>query len=86
MNVPGSLYFSAVAVYSCQLFLSIGIAFSGLVTGAGRFPDASALLSFTAGRYGFMPEEEMRPTALSFVGYNCDEEEVLTGLKDCLVP
>jgi len=53
--------------------------------GWGRFPDSCAVINFTAGRYSITPWDEPRKTALSMVGYNCDETEILRGLKGCLI-
>ena len=53
--------------------------------GWARFPDFYAVIDFTAGRYRIAPWEEPKKTALAMVGYNCDEDEILEGLKACLV-
>jgi G3E family GTPase len=53
--------------------------------GWARFPDFYAVINFTAGRYSIAPWEEPKKTALAMVGYNCDEEEILEGLKACLI-
>ncbi|MFQ5484708.1 MAG: CobW family GTP-binding protein [Desulfobacterales bacterium] len=50
-----------------------------------RFADADALLSFTAGHYSLMPANEVKKTALAFVGYNCNENEILNALTACLI-
>jgi G3E family GTPase len=50
-----------------------------------RFPDASVLLDFAAGRYRMTPSEGRERTALDFVGRNCNEAEILSGLKACLI-
>lgn len=50
-----------------------------------RFPDNSALLDFTGGRYQIVPAGSSRPNALSFVGRNCDENEILHALEECLI-
>jgi len=50
-----------------------------------RFPDSYALLNFTAGHYSFTPRNEPKKTALAFVGYNCNEIEILDALKACLI-
>jgi G3E family GTPase len=52
--------------------------------GWARFPDSYALINFTAGRYSIAPWDEPRKTALAMVGYNCNETEILDGLKGCL--
>jgi G3E family GTPase len=53
--------------------------------GWARFPDFYAVINFTAGRYGIAPWDEPQKTALAMVGYNCDEIEILNGLKGCLI-
>jgi G3E family GTPase len=50
-----------------------------------RFPDSYALINFTAGRYSIAPWEEPKKTALAMVGYNCNENDILNGLKGCLI-
>lgn len=50
-----------------------------------RFPDASAFLDFTGGRYRIEPIANSRTTALTFVGLNCNQAEILRALKDCLI-
>lgn len=50
-----------------------------------RFPDDSAFLDFTGGRYRFEPVDGLRATALAFVGRNCNEAEILSALGDCLI-
>ena len=50
-----------------------------------RFPDASVMLDFTAGRYRMAPSDDHRNTALTFIGRNCDSTEILSALKSCLV-
>ena len=50
-----------------------------------RFPDSYALLNFTAGHYGFTPWNEPKNNALAFVGYNCNETEIIEALKACLI-
>jgi G3E family GTPase len=50
-----------------------------------RFPDASAYLDFTGGRYRFEPIKNPRATALVFVGLNCSDEEILSALNKCLI-
>ena len=53
--------------------------------GWARFPDLYAVINFTAGRYSIAPWEEPKKTALAMVGYNCNETEILDGLKGCLI-
>ena len=53
--------------------------------GWARFSDFDAVINFTAGRYSIAPWEEPKETALAMVGYNCNEIEILDGLKGCLV-
>lgn len=53
--------------------------------GWARFDDACGLIHFTAGRYSIAPWDELRKTALALVGYNCNEDEILNALEDCLV-
>lgn len=48
-----------------------------------RFPEESAFLDFTAGRYRLEKTSVPRDTALAFVGRNCDETEILTALRGC---
>jgi G3E family GTPase len=50
-----------------------------------RFPDDSAFLDFTGGRYRFEPVDAPRTTSLAFVGQNCNEAEILSALGDCLI-
>ncbi|MEE9611374.1 MAG: GTP-binding protein [Desulfatiglandales bacterium] len=50
-----------------------------------RFPDVSAHLDFTGGRYSIRPMDGPRATALTFVGRNCSETQILEALEDCLV-
>ncbi|MGD8227224.1 MAG: GTP-binding protein [Desulfobacteraceae bacterium] len=50
-----------------------------------RFPDFYAVINFTAGRYSIAPWEQPKKTALAMVGYNCDESEILEGLKACII-
>ena len=50
-----------------------------------RFPDTTALLDFSGGRYRFTPQDSPRTTALAFVGRNCDETQILDALKECLI-
>jgi G3E family GTPase len=50
-----------------------------------RFPDDSAFLDFTGGRYRFEPVDGQRTTALTFVGRNCNEAEILSALGECLI-
>jgi G3E family GTPase len=49
-----------------------------------KFRDGSAFLDFAAGRYRFEPIDNPRTTALSFVGRNCQQAEILNALKGCL--
>ena len=53
--------------------------------GWARFPDFHAVINFTAGRYSIAPWDEPKETALAMVGYNCNETDILDGLKACLV-
>ena len=53
--------------------------------GWARFPDFYAVINFTAGRYSIAPWDEPKKTALAMVGYNCNETEILDGLKRCLI-
>ena len=48
-----------------------------------RFPEESALLDFTAGRYRLEKTAVPHDTALTFVGRNCDETEILGALRRC---
>ena len=50
-----------------------------------RFPDDSAFLDFTGGRFRFEPVNTPRTTSLAFVGRNCNEAEILGALGDCLI-
>jgi G3E family GTPase len=50
-----------------------------------RFPDGSGLLNYTGSNYRIEPAEGSRDTALVFVGRNCDEKEILSSLKKCLI-
>lgn len=50
-----------------------------------RFPDASAFVDFTGGRYRTEPHDNPRATALTFVGRNCSETEILAALRECLI-
>ena len=49
-----------------------------------RFPDESAFLDFIWGRYRLEPVPKPRDTALTFVGRNCSETEIISALKDCM--
>jgi len=49
-----------------------------------RFPDSSAFLDFAGGRYRLEPVDKPRTTALTFVGKNCNETEILNSLRNCL--
>ena len=53
--------------------------------GWARFHDFCAVINFTAGRYSIAPWEEPKGTAIAMVGYNCNEAEILGGLKACLI-
>ncbi len=48
-----------------------------------RFPDASAFLDFTGGRYRIEPVDNNHTTALAFVGRGCNRAEILRALKKC---
>jgi G3E family GTPase len=50
-----------------------------------QFPDGTTFLDFTAGRYRMEPSDRPRTTALTFVGKDCDEEEILAAFKGCLL-
>jgi G3E family GTPase len=50
-----------------------------------RFPDGSAFLDFSNGRYRFEPVDGQRPTTLAFVGRNCNKTDILSALGDCLI-
>ncbi|MGD8765993.1 MAG: GTP-binding protein, partial [Desulfobacteraceae bacterium] len=50
-----------------------------------RFPDGSGLLNYTGSNYRIEPAKGSRDTALVFVGRNCDEKEILSSLKKCLI-
>ena len=50
-----------------------------------RFPDDTAFLDLAAGRYRLRPADSQRATTLSFVGRNCDEAQILSNLRDCLI-
>ena len=50
-----------------------------------RFPDASAFLDFSGGRYRIAPMDSPHTTTLAFVGRNCDEKEILRALEDCVI-
>jgi len=49
-----------------------------------RFPDASAFLDFTGGRYRIEPVDNHHTTALAFVGRGCDRAEILRALNECI--
>ena len=49
-----------------------------------RFPDASAFLDFTGGRYRIEPVDNNHATALAFVGRGCNKTEILGALKECV--
>lgn len=48
-----------------------------------RFPDASAFLDFTGGRYRIEPVDNDHATALAFVGRGCNRAEILLALEKC---
>jgi G3E family GTPase len=48
-----------------------------------RFPDASAFIDFTGGRYRIEPVDNRHATALAFVGRGCNKEEILLALNAC---
>ncbi|MCP4669023.1 MAG: hypothetical protein GY849_22020, partial [Deltaproteobacteria bacterium] len=50
-----------------------------------QLPEGSAFLDFTAGRYRIEPVHGQRSTALTFVGRDCNEKEVLAALKACML-
>ena len=50
-----------------------------------RFADESAFLDFSSGRYRFEPVDSKRPTTLTFVGRNCNKDDILSALGDCLI-
>ena len=50
-----------------------------------RFPDDSAFLDFSGGRYRLEPVDVPRNTSLAFVGQNCNETEILDALSHCLI-
>ena len=55
------------------------------IKGWVRFPETTALLDFTGGRYRIAPIEEPRKTALTFVGRNFSDMEIIKALKNCLI-
>lgn len=48
-----------------------------------RFPDTSAFLDFTGGRYRIEPVDNHHATALAFVGRGCNRADILLALKKC---
>lgn len=50
-----------------------------------KFPEVSAFLDFTAHQYRIEPLDHPRTTALTFVGRGCDEMQILTDLRECLL-
>jgi G3E family GTPase len=50
-----------------------------------QFPEDSAFLDFTAGRYRMEPSDRPRTTALTFVGRDCDEKELIAALRGCMI-
>ncbi len=48
-----------------------------------RFPEASAFLDFTGGRYRIEPVDNQHATALAFVGRGCNKTEILRALNEC---
>jgi G3E family GTPase len=50
-----------------------------------QFPEGSTFLDFTAGRYRMEPSDRPRKTAVTFVGKDCNEKEILAALKGCLL-
>jgi len=50
-----------------------------------RFPDGSAFLDFSGGRYRFESVDGQRTTTITFVGQNCNKAEILSELGDCLI-
>ena len=48
-----------------------------------RFPDASAFIDFTGGRYRIEPVDNHHSTALAFVGRGCNKAEILQALNEC---
>ena len=48
-----------------------------------RFPEASAFLDFTGGRYRIEPVDNQHATALAFVGRECNRAEILQALNEC---
>jgi hypothetical protein len=43
------------------------------------------IIRASGGRYRFEPVEDLRTTALTFVGRNCNEAEILSALGECLI-
>lgn len=50
-----------------------------------QFPEGSTFLDFTAGRYRMEPLDRPRTTALTFVGMDCNEKEILAALRGCML-
>jgi G3E family GTPase len=50
-----------------------------------RFPEETIFLDFTAGRYRMEPSDRHRKTALTFVGRDCNEMEIIRALRGCLL-
>jgi G3E family GTPase len=50
-----------------------------------QFTEGSAFLDFAAGRYRMEPLDRPRTTALTFVGRDCNEKEILTALRGCML-
>jgi G3E family GTPase len=50
-----------------------------------RLAEGSKLLNYTGGSYRYEPSDDVRDTALVFVGRNCDEKTIVEALKDCLI-
>lgn len=55
------------------------------VKGWVRFPDSSAMLDFSGGRYRIEPIRSFRNTALALVGRKCPQDEILKALKECMI-
>jgi G3E family GTPase len=49
-----------------------------------RFKGACGLLNYAGSSYRIEPVEDAHFTSLVFVGRNCDEQEILNNLKNCL--
>jgi G3E family GTPase len=50
-----------------------------------RFPEGTAHLDYSGGRYRIASVDEPRSTTLMFVGRNCDSEGILRSLRACRV-